>query len=104
MLPTERQFRRSSEKINVESAAQATAELASKAGEERQARDTAAEATESEDRRLNLETAQKAGEERLHALPFSARMSHSSRRLQHCATGSITEAILEEAFARGKES
>ena len=35
-----------------------------------------------DDRRLALETAQKAGEERLHALPFSARMSHSSRRLQ----------------------
>ena len=82
MLPPERQFRRSSEKTNVESAAQATAELASKAGEERQARDTAAEATESEDWRLNLETAQKAGEERLHALPLSARMSHSSRKLQ----------------------
>ena len=47
MLPPERQFRRSSEKANVESAAQETAELASKAGEERQARDAAAEATES---------------------------------------------------------
>ena len=50
-----------------------------------------------------LEAARKAEEESLHALPFSARMSHSSKEAAVLATVSITEAALEEALAQVEE-
>ena len=50
-----------------------------------------------------LEAAQKAEEESLHALPFFARMSHSSKEAAVLATVSITGAAIEEALARAEE-
>ena len=88
----------------MESSAQEAAELATKAEEERQANDAAAEATRGpKSGALPLNLHKKADEDRLHALPFSARMSHSSKEAAARATVGITEAILEEAIARGEE-
>ena len=49
-----------------------------------------------------LEAARKAEEESLHALPFSARMSHSSKEAAVLATVSITEAALEKRLPKVK--
>ena len=53
-----------------------------------------------EGQHLAPEAAQKAEEELFSALPFSARISQSSKEAAALATVSSTEAALEEAFAQ----